>query len=372
VTGFVKADLGVSASFAGLLVSAFAVGKCLGSYGAGAAADRIGERRVLILGGLTTGLAISLAALSPVPLLFALLLVAGLASSVATPGGGRLVMLAFPPHRRGLALGIRQAAVPTGGLIGAGLLPLVAHYASWRWSLATAGAAAAVGTVPLLVLQWRRRESPRAGERPERRGSALNRNVVLLTIWGAVFVTGQYAVLAFLALDLHQRMGLALASASLLAAVAQGGGLCGRIGWGMLSDRLLDRGRKPLLFVLTGVALTAALLLAALPGRTPVVVLVLAAALAGVGLIGFQGLWVLLIVESAQPSRIGATMGAATVGVQAAAAGATPLYGLLADATGSYRAIWLALAGALAASAIPALMVRETAVPETPSALPTS
>ena len=54
LTGFIKTDLGVSAAAAGLTVSAFTVGRALGSYAAGVAADQVGERRVLIGGGLAT------------------------------------------------------------------------------------------------------------------------------------------------------------------------------------------------------------------------------------------------------------------------------------------------------------------------------
>jgi predicted MFS family arabinose efflux permease len=359
LTGFVKADLDLSASAAGLLVTAFALGKCCSSYGAGAAADRFGERRVLILGGVATGAAVALAAAGPVAAVFVFLAVAGLAASVATPGGGRLVMLAFPPHRRGLALGIRQTAVPVGGLIGAALLPFVAHATSWRWSLCAAGAATVLGVAPLAVLHRRRRDLEVDSEPTSSHGSALNRNIVLLTVWGGVFVTGQFALLAFLALDLRQRTGLALTTGSLLVAVAQGGGICGRIGWGVLSDRLLTYGRKPLLLVLTGFAFATALLLFALPADAPSGVLVAVVVLAGAGLIGFQGLWVTLIVESARPSRIGAATGIATMGVLFAAAAGTPLYGLVADVSGSYRVIWLTLAGALLCSIVPAMMVRE-------------
>jgi MFS family permease len=51
LTGYVKADLGLSARTAGLAVSALAFGRIFGAYTAGVAADRLGERRVLVLGG---------------------------------------------------------------------------------------------------------------------------------------------------------------------------------------------------------------------------------------------------------------------------------------------------------------------------------
>jgi len=50
LTGFIKTDLGLSAAAAGLTVSAFTVGRALGSYAAGVAADRVGQRRVFGVG----------------------------------------------------------------------------------------------------------------------------------------------------------------------------------------------------------------------------------------------------------------------------------------------------------------------------------
>ena len=55
LNGFVKAELGVSAALAGLAVSSFAFGKIFGSYAAGVAADRLGERRVIVSGALAVG-----------------------------------------------------------------------------------------------------------------------------------------------------------------------------------------------------------------------------------------------------------------------------------------------------------------------------
>src|SRR5919204_47133 len=48
---------------------------------------------------------------------------------------------------------------------------------------------------------------------------ARDRNIRLLTLWGCLVVTGQYAIVAFLALDLHRSAGLSLARASLLVSL---------------------------------------------------------------------------------------------------------------------------------------------------------
>jgi len=358
LTGFIKADLGISAATAGLAVSSFAAGKIFGSYAAGVAADRLGERRVLIFGALTTAAFAALASFAPLPVVFPLLFVAGVAGASSTPAGGRLVLLAFPRTRHGLALGIRQTGIPMGGLIAAAVLPWVAGRSSWRWSLLVAAGIAVVAVIPLIRLRVDR-TAPAARPHEKRRGVLRDRNIGLLTLWGCLVVTGQYAILAFLALYLHQRAGFSLGKGSLLVALANASGIVGRIAWGAVSDRAVARGRKPLLLVLTAACLAGALLLFALPHNAPDAVVVAVAGFAGLSMIGYQGLWVTMIAEAAGPERVGAATGLAVTFVTAAIAVSPPFYGLVADLAGTYRAIWAVLAVILGVAFVPALLIRE-------------
>ena len=103
-----------------------------------------------------------------------------------------------------------------------------------------------------------------------------------------------------------------------------------------------------------------------MPRSAPLAVWGVLAALAGLALIGFQGLWVTMISEAAGPDRAGAATGFGITFVAFAIAASPPLYGLVADLAGSYRAIWAALALVLAVAFIPALLV-----PGAPSRRPT-
>jgi MFS family permease len=361
LTGFIKSDLGLSAATAGLTVSSFTVGRVVGSYAAGVAADRVGERIVLVGGGVATGAIVAVAASLPLAALVLLLVLAGMASAASTPAGGRLVLLAFPRNRHGLAIGVRQTGVPIGGLVAAALLPWMAHLYGWRWSLAAAAALTALSVLPLIFSRTERSET--VERTPLTTGWSLlrDRTIRLLTVWGCLLVSGQYALIAFLSLDLHQGARLAFTSASGLVAVSQAFGIVGRVAWGAMSDRLLRRGRKPLLMTLTGVALASSLLLFAVPRSAPLAVWVPVAALAGVALIGFQGLWVTMISEAAGPAQAGAATGFGITFVAIAIAASPPLYGLIADLAGTYRAIWAALAIILTAALIPAALVHERA-----------
>jgi MFS transporter, ACS family, aldohexuronate transporter len=359
LTGFVKADLGLSAAAAGLTVAAFAFGRIFGAYAAGVAADRIGERRVMLWGALAAAAFVALAAITPFPAFTLLFFFGGAAGASSTPAGGRLVLLAFPRNRHGLALGIRQTGIPLGGLIAAATLPWLAGLASWRWSLVAAAGMAVLLVVPLTLL----RHDDAADDPPVSRQVATRlrheRNLILLTAWSCLVVTGQYALLAFLALDLHQRIGLSLERGSLLVALANASGIVGRVAWGGVSDRALSRGRKPLLLVLTAGCLVAALALFAAPQSASTAEMAGLAILAGLTLIGYQGLWITMVAEVAGPARVGAATGFAVTFVGCAIALSPPFYGLVADMAGTYRAIWAVLSVVLALAFIPALLIRE-------------
>jgi MFS family permease len=172
-------------------------------------------------------------------------------------------------------------------------------------------------------------------------------------------VTGQYALLAFLALDLHQRIGLSLERGSLLVALANLSGIAGRVAWGAVSDRALSHGRKPLLLVLTAACLIAALALFLVPSSASTAEMAAVAILAGLTLIGYQGLWITMVAEVAGPVRVGAATGFAVTFVGVAIALSPGFYGLVADIAGTYRAIWGVLSVVIALAFIPALLIRE-------------
>lgn len=359
LTGFIKNDLEISAATAGLAVSSVAFGKVVGGYPTGVAADRFGERRVLVAGGAVAAALVALAALSPLALLFPLLFVAGIACATGTPAGGRLVVRAFPPERRGIALGIRQTAIPLGALIAAAVLPWIAHVAGWRWSIAAAAAGLALSLVPIATARLAADDDRIVAEIPRPSVRAWNRNVVLLTSWASLMVTGQYALLAFLPLDLEQRAGMALTEGALVVAVAIAAGLVGRVAWGVASDRLLEHGRKPVMVTVTAAGLVSAIALLVIPMTVPVVVIVALAAFAGVALMGYQGLVVVMVAEAAGGGRVGAATGFTATFGQLSIAVSPVLYGLVADASGSYRAIWAALAVVLTLAFLPVALVRE-------------
>src|SRR3954454_23095907 len=115
---------GLSLTQVGLVFSALALGVCLTLLPWGILTDRIGERPVMAGGLALFAAALAGTAFAPgYPGLLAGMLVAGAMGASATGASGRAVMGWFARAERGMALGIRQMALPLGGAAGSVALP---------------------------------------------------------------------------------------------------------------------------------------------------------------------------------------------------------------------------------------------------------
>ncbi|EDZ98689.1 major facilitator superfamily MFS_1 [Burkholderia sp. H160] len=132
---FLRSDYHLGNHGLGLVLGMLGLGIALSELPWGLLTDRWGDRRVLLLGLLSTAAALAGLALfvSPggayvpgiAPLALGLLLVGLLGGSV-NGSSGRAVMAWFREGERGLAMSIRQCAVPAGGGLGALVLPALA------------------------------------------------------------------------------------------------------------------------------------------------------------------------------------------------------------------------------------------------------
>jgi predicted MFS family arabinose efflux permease len=344
---FIKHDLSLSAAAAGALVSALGVGRIAAFYPAGIAVDRFGETRILFLASIGVGAGVVLAAFAPYWGMLACFAVAGGFLAAASPAGGKLVFSAVPRHRRGVAMGLRQAGVPLGGLLAAAALPPLAEAYGWRTAVFAAGVVSAVGGSSAMVVAGLRRGT-RDGEQAKRRAWRYwlrDREFVLVTAWGCVLVGGQYALLTFFAIDVQARTGISGPAAAVLVIALQLGGIVGRIGWGLFIDRRPGLRRRGAFIALTGLGVASAAGLA-LPVKSLLLIVPLGL-LAGLSINGWQGIWTARIVEIAGLERAGSTTGLALTFIGLSITVTTPVYGVIADVSGSYRAIWIALAAAL-------------------------
>jgi sugar phosphate permease len=289
-------DLGV-AGVGGVLAAATA-GMTVSLLPWGIAADRVGERVAIALGLGGAASALVGAAFAPsVEVLVPLLVLAGLAGASVNAASGRAVMHWFGPEERGLALGIRQAAIPIGGAIGALLLPVLGLQAGF---LAMAGGCLVAAVAGAIALREAGGEIGELG-RPLR-----DARTWWLSFGSSLLLVGQIAVIGFVVLFLHDERGLSPSAAAAVLAVIQLIGIAIRIGAGWWSDLLGSR-IVPLrrLGVALGLTVAGAALLVDAPLAALVPVLVAAGALG----LSWNGLSFTAAAEFAGRARSGAAIG---------------------------------------------------------------
>ena len=358
---FIKTSLELSAAGIGALVAVLNVGRIIGSIPSGHLVDRIGERRVMVAGGVGVALFAALASGSALPELLAALLVVGAFAGSSSPAGSKLIFRAFPAHRRGLPIGIRQAAVPLGSLLATLILPAIAEASSWRLALGLGSVVPLLGALAS-VAAVREGQTPvrSTASRSALREVAADRSIVLAGVWAMMFVGGQYAILVYLVIDLTGHAGVALGTAVALLVGANAAGAAGRMGWGLLSDRAFRGRRRPGLLLLTALGAASAALLAGVSAGLPTWVAAPAAIFGGLSLLGWQGLWVALVSELAPTGAAGTALGFGLTFTNAGIVIWPPLFGAVADAAGgSFGWSWTLLAGVLALSLIPLLAIPE-------------
>lgn len=119
-----EADRGTPLAEAGLLSSMPSFGMVVTLIAWGYLVDRAGERIVLRLGSaLTAAAAYAAASVSSLVAVAAFLFLGGMAAAGANAATVRLVTGWFPPHQRGLAMGVRQTAQSVGIALGAAMIP---------------------------------------------------------------------------------------------------------------------------------------------------------------------------------------------------------------------------------------------------------
>ena len=259
----------------GVVLAAGGIGVLVTLLPWGLAADRIGERAVLVAGLGTCGLLLVATAYAPGFLSLVVLLgLAGGAGAGVSSASGRAVMHWFGSEERGLALGIRQTAIPLGGLVSAVVLPQLGLEAAFIFLGALCLGGAVVG---LAVV----REAG-AGEEAERSLASVlgNRRLWRVCLASGLLVVAQSALIGFAVLFLHDERGFSTGEAAAVLAVVHVLAAALRIGAGRWSDVVGTRVvplRRVGIAVFGAVSLAAALVSA--PAAVLLPALVAAAAL---------------------------------------------------------------------------------------------
>ena len=373
-----RAGLGLSLPGLGLLLAAPTAGLLATLILWGRASDRLGERAVMAAGLIGTATALAIAPLvhGPVPLGIVLVL-AGAAAGSVNAASGRAVLSWFAPARRGLAMGVRQTAVPLGAAAGAAALPPIVR----GYGLPAVFVALAALCLAAAVAAWAWIREPTAvapAAREPGRGPVASvlrdPRLVRLSAASALLVVPQFVVVAFTVELLRERGGLSPGSAAVVLAVAQGVGAAGRLIAGWWSDRVGSR-LRPLRTVALLIAAGFAVLALTTNGWSagvPLAVLVaVVVAVAGV-VICWNGLAFTATGELAPPGRTGTALGVQNTACFAAATLTPPLAGTAITLTGWPVTLALLMVPALVAARLLTPLVRAEPMSPPVRAEPTS
>lgn len=263
----------------GLVLGMLGLGIAVSELPWGLLTDRWGDRHVLLLGLLSTaaalcGLAVFVApsdAHVPGVTMLALgLLLVGLLGGSVNGSSGRAVMAWFREGERGLAMSIRQTAVPAGGGLGALVLPVLAS----RFGFASVYGVLALACAITAGFAWHWLHEPahieadarderdardaqdervaQGGARPARHAAAASgaprrtsplRNV---SIWRVALGAGalcvpQLAVVTFGTVFLHDFSRAGVLAISVIMAAVQTGAAVARVWSGSWTDRRRNR-----------------------------------------------------------------------------------------------------------------------------------
>lgn len=358
-------ELGLSRAQVGSLTSILYLVASLAATPLGFLVDRWGARKMLILSLAVMGVAfVVMGRVDVFWLLLGLSGIAGLGYGAINQVSVKDLSAWFDTGFRATAMGVRQAGVTVGAALGAIILPAVAGTGGWHYGTVVAGglilATAAlallvyrdVGTAGTEAAQEPAKPKPGAAEKVNVLGELKKPELMINLLVIPLLAGGQAAIGTFLIVYLQEKglFGSEVSLGSFLTVVMVAGTI-GRIGWGVISDRILGGNRIKTMIVISLTGLIGCLGMISLrPGISAAAVYGFSALL-GAGFLGFHGVLFACIAELVENKYAGAVTGI-LISVAWAGIVIIPIvFGALADRVG-YTWSWLVLVVAALVSMI--------------------
>ncbi|GAA3880508.1 MFS transporter [Saccharothrix violaceirubra] len=344
LTPQLREHFGLTLPQVGLLLGAVNLGTMVALVPWGVVADRHGERLAMTIGGFGAALFLALTAVGGPVLAGVALVGVGLCGASVNAASGRAVMNWFTTDKRGLAMGVRQAASPLGAALTAAVLPGVAIGAGVPVAfVALAGVTGFVALATAALV----REPPGAVRATRAPGLVLaDPRLIRLSVASGLLVVPQFTAATLMVVLLVERVGVPVGPAAGLFAAAQVLGGLGRLAVGVWSDAVRDR-IGPLRKLAVACAVAFGLCTAAVDAPTWVVCAVFVATTAIA--VSWNGVALTAAGELAPPGRSGTAIAMQNGANYLAATVTPPLAAWVADTFGWAVALLLAAVTAIGA-----------------------
>lgn len=296
----VSADLGVSITAAGLLISGYALGVVVGAPVMTVMTGRWSRKNVLIGLMLIFTLGNAACALAPT---YALLMAARVLTAFAHGtffGVGSVVATSLvPPHRRASAIAIMFTGLTIATILGVPFGTWLGQALGWRstfWSVTLIGLLA---MAVIAALVPKDRTAPEAGDWRRDIRTLMRRPVLLGLLTTVLGFGGMFAVFSYIAPLLTEVTGFSEAAVSPILLVFGGGLIVGNLVGGRLADWRLA---PAMLSTLLALAITLGLMTFALHDRIPMIAFVGLMGIASFATVPPLQMWVLAKADGAGQS----------------------------------------------------------------------
>lgn len=367
---FIQDDFAITRAQAGLYSTSYFLTATAIAIFTGTIVDKIGSKKGLVLGTSSVGVIVLLHSLAPTfTVVLVLAFFTGLFFSIITPSLNKAVMIRVRPENRATSMGIMQMGGGVGGFLGATFLPLLGGILGWRNAIIFSGALALISGLFFYkyfeddfsqdesenkIKNNRDKNEKDKNLRSENNDTSFqntilillkNKYLLMVCALGTALSFSIGSIPAHYTLFLTRDLNLAGTQAGVFLGLMQIGGIVGRPAWGWLSDRMLGGSRRRAL-ILVGLSLTIinmfyAYVITLYTAFLPL--LVISSFILGILALGWMGLYFTTIAELVTEKFTGIGTGFALVFTRSGVVISPPIFGYLADITGSYHYSWLGI-----------------------------
>jgi sugar phosphate permease len=352
---FLQSDFNLSRAQLGLHSTFFFFTSAIFAVFAGRLVDLKGSKWGLGFGLLLTGVLFALHSIIPsFTLILILSTITGFAVSINVPSASKSIIEWFPKTLRGTALGFLSAALPAGGILGALVLPFLSRSMGWRQAILFPS----VFTVSyafyiLYFYKEKRLDNDHFKNNGVNKISLLKRfnklfcnsELLSVSVFGFFLGATSASIAAHFTLFLYLDYNLPMNVAGMIFAIVQFGSFIGRIGWGIICDRLLKTNRRKT-FLYTGfVFLFLSLIIYIFSDRyiLPMNLILILSFFIGFSGRGWTGLYLVSAAETVNEDDIGISTGFSLLFMRMGAMSMPPVFGYIADINGTYSVSWILL-----------------------------
>ncbi|CAM4021512.1 MFS transporter [Bacillus paramycoides] len=356
---FWKEEYSLTNMQSGLLVSVVSVGSLFCMLFVGRLLDRYNEKLLISISSFLLGgsLLLTNTVNEFTGLLFVLLL-AGAFYSVSQPGGSKVIIKWFSKENRGLAMGIRQAGIPIGGMLAGVLIPFLTIKYNVAYAINIIACICIIGGFLFFIFYKEPYVQEKVKEDRIKLSFGMQLKAVMckkelypIYITGICMISLQMVLVGHFIKFLVMEQSITPILAGKVFSILFFSGMIGRVVLAAVSDLLYKGNRSTPLFIVVCISIGFILIFVISIHTITIGVLYGVSALLGFFSIGWFSLFMVEVAESASEESVGMTVSFALTLNQIAIIVAPVLFGYIVDEKG-YTYAWLCIVVLLSISAV--------------------